>query len=65
MPTPNPLWLPPGSVRAAIALGVILVWALLETGAIGPGHANDSVRTMAFAAAAAYGLLRSRTTNGN
>ncbi len=56
----EPLWLPRGSVRAAIALGVISVWALLETGALGTAGAGDSVRTMAIAVAAAYGLLRSR-----
>ena len=64
-PPPNPrqpLWLPRGSVRAIIALSVITVWALLETGAIGPGAAGESVRTMALAVAAAYGFFRSRSS---
>ena len=56
----EPLWLPRGSVRAVIALSVIGVWALLETGAIGPGQAGESVRTMALAVAAAYGFFRTR-----
>lgn len=56
---PNPLWLPRGSVRAVIALGVIAVWALLETGAVGV-EASDAVRSIALAIAAGYGLLRTR-----
>ena len=56
---PNPLWLPRGSVRAVIALGVIGVWALLETGTVGV-EASDAVRSIALAIAAGYGLLRSR-----
>lgn len=60
----QPLWLPRGSVRAVIALSVIGVWALLETGAIGPGQAGESVRTMALAVAAAYGFFRTRNPNG-
>ena len=67
-PPPNPrqpLWLPRGSVRAIIALSVITVWALLETGTIGPGAAGESVRTMALAVAAAYGFFRSRSSHGD
>ncbi|MDE2968053.1 MAG: hypothetical protein OXS30_11305 [Chloroflexota bacterium] len=56
---PAPLWLPKGSVRAVIALGVIGVWALLETGAVGV-EASDAVRSIAIAIAAGYGLLRAR-----
>ncbi len=58
-PPPNPLWLPRGSVRALIALGMISVWALLETGAVGVA-ASDPVRSIAIAIAAGYGLLRIR-----
>ncbi len=54
---PEPLWLPRGSVRAIIALGVIGVWAALETGALGVGS-SDSVRAIAMGVAAGYGLLR-------
>jgi hypothetical protein len=56
---PQPLWLPRGSVRAVIALGVVGVWALLETGAVGV-EASDAVRSIAVAIAAGYGLLRTR-----
>ncbi len=56
----RPLWLPRGSVRALIALGVIGVWAVLETGVFGPGEASDAVRSMAVAVAAGYGVLRER-----
>lgn len=56
---PCPLWLPRGSVRALIALGVIGVWAVLETGLVGAG-ASDAVRSIAVAVAAGYGVLRSR-----
>jgi hypothetical protein len=56
---PDPLWLPRGSVRAVIALGVIGVWALLETGAVGVA-ASDAVRSIAVAIAGGYGLLRAR-----
>ena len=56
---PCPLWLPRGSVRAVIALGVIGVWAVLETGLVGAG-ASDAVRSIAIAIAAGYGLLRAR-----
>ena len=59
VPPRNPLWLPRGSVRALIALGVISVWAVLETGLVGVG-ASDAVRSIAIAIAAGYGLLRSR-----
>ncbi len=59
IPERNPLWLPRGSVRALIALGVIGVWAVLETGLVGVG-ASDAVRSIAIAIAAGYGLLRSR-----
>lgn len=55
----HPLWLPQGSVRALIALGVIGVWAALETGAVGV-EASDAVRSIAVAVAAGYGILRSR-----
>ncbi len=58
-PGPSPLWLPKGSVRALIALGVIGVWAVLETGLVGVG-ASDAVRSIAIAIAAGYGLLRAR-----
>ena len=60
----DPLWMPRGSVRAAIALGVIAVWALLETGVLGPVGASDSVRTMAIAVAGAYGVLRAQDRRG-
>ena len=60
----EPLWMPRGSVRAAIALGVIAVWALLETGVLGPVGASDSVRTMAIAVAGAYGVLRAQERRG-
>ena len=60
----DPLWMPRGSVRAAIALGVIAVWALLETGVLGPVGASDSVRTMAIAVAGAYGVLRAQERRG-
>lgn len=56
---PNPLWLPRGSVRAVIAIGMIGVWAALETGLVGI-PASDAVRSMAVAVAAGYGVLRSR-----
>lgn len=56
---PSPLWLPKGSVRALIALGVIGVWAVLETGLVGVA-ASDAVRSIAIAIAAGYGLLRAR-----
>ena len=56
---PEPLWLPRGSVRALIALGVIGVWAALEMGVVGIG-ASDAVRSIAVAVAAGYGVLRSR-----
>ena len=55
--TKHPLWLPRGSVRALIALGVIGVWAALEAGAVGNG-ASDAVRAMAIGVAAGYGLIR-------
>ena len=58
-PAHHPLWLPRGSVRALIALGVIGVWAALETGAVGV-EASDAVRSIAIAVAAGYGVLRSR-----
>ena len=61
----DPLWMPRGSVRAAIALGVIGVWALLETGVLGPVGASDSVRTMAIAVAGAYGVLRAQERRGS
>jgi len=57
--SPNPLWLPRGSVRALIALGLIRVWAALETGAVGV-ESSDAVRSIALAIAAGYGLLRTR-----
>ena len=63
-PASDPLWMPRGSVRAAIALGVIAVWALLETGVLGPVGASDSVRTMAIAVAGAYGVLRAQERRG-
>ena len=56
---PDPLWLPRGSVRALIAIGVIGVWAALETGLVGI-PASDAVRSIAVAVAAGYGVLRSR-----
>ena len=58
-PLPNPLWLPRGSVRALIALGMIAVWAALETGVVGI-PASDAVRSIAVGVAAGYGILRSR-----
>lgn len=58
-PPANPLWLPRGSVRALIALGVVGVWIALETGATGL-EPSDAVRSIAVAIAAGYGLLRSR-----
>ena len=58
----DPLWLPRGSVRALIALGVIGVWAALEVGAVG-GAPSDAVRSMALAVAAGYGFLRFRATD--
>ena len=61
---PNPLWLPRGSVRALIALGVIGVWALLETGAVGAG-VSDAVRSITVAVAGGYGLLRARDAHSN
>ena len=64
-PARDPLWMPRGSVRAAIALGVIAVWALLETGVLGPVGASDSVRTMAIAVAGAYGVLRAQERRGS
>lgn len=59
---PNPLWLPRGSVRAVIALGVIGVWAALEVGALG-AESSDAVRSMAVAVAAGYGFLRFRAAD--
>lgn len=56
---PDPLWLPRGSVRAVIAIGMIGVWAALETGLVGI-PASDAVRSIAVAVAAGYGVLRSR-----
>ncbi len=58
-PAPEPLWLPRGSVRAIIALGVIGVWAALEIGVVDVA-ASDAVRSIAVAVAAGYGVLRSR-----
>lgn len=55
----QPLWLPRGSVRAVIALGMIAVWAALETGVVGI-PASDAVRSIAVGVAAGYGILRSR-----
>ena len=55
----QPLWLPRGSVRALIALGMIAVWAALETGLVGI-PASDAVRSIAVGVAAGYGILRSR-----
>ena len=55
----QPLWLPRGSVRAVIALGMIAVWAALETGLVGI-PASDAVRSIAVGVAAGYGILRSR-----
>ena len=55
----QPLWLPRGSVRALIALGMIAVWAALETGVVGI-PASDAVRSIAVGVAAGYGILRSR-----
>ncbi len=60
---PDPLWLPRGSVRAVIAIGMIGVWAALETGIVGI-PASDAVRSMAVAVAAGYGVLRSREQRG-
>ena len=57
--SPDPLWLPRGTVRAVIALGMIAVWAALETGAVGI-PASDAVRSIAVGVAAGYGILRSR-----
>ncbi len=59
-PGRDPLWLPRGSVRSLIALGLIAVWATLETGVLGgqPGGAPDVVRLLAISVAAGYGLLR-------
>lgn len=56
----DPLWLPRGSVRSLIALGLVAVWATLETGVLGgqPGGAPDVVRLLAVSVAAGYGLLR-------
>lgn len=56
---PHPLWLPRGTVRAVIALGMIAVWAALETGAVGI-PVSDAVRSIAVGVAAGYGILRSR-----
>ena len=56
---PDPLWLPRGTVRALIALGMIGVWAALETGVVGI-PASDAVRSIAVGVAAGYGILRSR-----
>ncbi len=61
---PDPLWLPRGSVRAVIALGMIGVWAALETGLVGV-PATDAVRSIAVAVAAGYGVLRSREQRGD
>ena len=58
----TPLWLPRGSVRALIALGVIGVWAALEVGAVGVAP-SDAVRSMALAVAAGYGFLRFRAAD--
>ena len=55
----DPLWLPRGSVRAVIALGVIGVWAAIELGAVSPAP-SDAVRSMELAVAAGYGFLRFR-----
>ncbi len=63
-PDPNPLWLPRGSVRAMIAIGMIGVWAALETGLVGL-PASDAVRSIAVAVAAGYGVLRSREDRNN
>ncbi|MCY3557241.1 MAG: hypothetical protein OXH13_01180 [Chloroflexi bacterium] len=57
--TPDPLWMPRGSVRALIAIGVVAVWASLETGLVGVPP-SDAVRSIAVAVAAGYGVLRSR-----
>lgn len=59
-PPRDPLWLPRGSVRSLIALGLVGVWASLETGLLGgqPGAAPDVVRLLAISVAAGYGLLR-------
>lgn len=56
----DPLWLPRGSVRSLTALGLVGVWASLETGLLGgqPGAAPDIVRLLAVSVAAGYGLLR-------
>ena len=58
----NPLWLPRGSVRALIAVGVISVWAVLELGVL--SEPSDAVRSIAVAVAAGYGFLRTRETQG-
>ena len=42
-----------------IAIGMIGVWAALETGMVGL-PASDAVRSIAVAVAAGYGVLRSR-----
>ncbi len=46
-------------MRAVIALGMISVWAALETGLLG-APASDAVRSIAVGVAAGYGILRSR-----
>jgi len=61
---PDPLWLPRGSVRALIAIGMVGVWASLETGLVGI-PASDAVRSIAIAVAAGYGVLRSREQRGD
>jgi len=57
---PNPLWLPRGSVRALIAVGIVAMWAALESGVVGGevGGAPGYVRALATSVAAGYGLLR-------
>ena len=57
---PDPLWLPRGSVRALIAVGIVAMWAALESGVVGGevGGAPDYVRALATSVAAGYGLLR-------
>ena len=59
-PEADPLWLPRGSVRALIAIGIIAMWAVLESGIAGgaAGGAPDYVRALATSVAAGYGLLR-------
>lgn len=52
-----PLGLPPGSVRALIAIAIVGVWGALELGSGAP----DAVRALTAAVAAAYGLMRSRS----